>query len=118
MGDGVDGRVTALQDFGVAVRRTMAGIAAPGASQEALHYVAPAIPAETLVEVANEFGNSLLTSTTSVEHWDTAFRGTGDFYAAFATLLGANMSEVDKAHGQALQDLYQQIGTQIPSRAG
>lgn len=118
MGTGVDGRTTELQDFGGAVRARVAAVAAPGASQAAeLYPLNLQIPAENLMPVANEFRDALLSSGTSIKHWDGGFRGTGDFYAAFATLLGANVSDVDNAHGQALQDLYQQIGNRVPPRA-
>jgi hypothetical protein len=118
MGDGVDGRVSSLRDFDATVRKTMAAIPTPGTLQEAVHYMPPPMPVETLAQAANDFTDALLGASREIEHWDTGLRGTGDFYATFATLLGAHIAELDQAHGDAAQDLYKRLGDQIPLRAG
>jgi hypothetical protein len=118
MGDGVDGRVSALQEFGKNVATTVASIGPPATSRPALQYAPPPMPVDTLQGVADGFKTELQNAGAHAEAWDGQFRSGVNFYADFATLLGTRIDDVDKTHGDAVKGLFDQIAGQVPRRGG
>ena len=118
MGDGVDGRVSALQEFATDVTRTSGTIPGPAAKQVALPYSPPSMPVDTLQGLADRFKTAMLNGAERTESWDDEFRSSLHLYTDFANVLGTRIDEIDQTHGQALKDLLKQVSDQIPARAG
>lgn len=116
MGDGVDGRVSALKEFATDVTRTSGTIPGPAAKQVVLPYSPAPMPVDTLQALADRFKTAMLNGAERTESWDDEFRSSLNLYADFANVLGTRIDEVDNTHGQALKDLLKQMSDEIPHR--
>jgi hypothetical protein len=116
MGDGVDGRLSALQEFASGVARTSGTIPGPATQDAARPYAPPAMPVDTLQALADRFKKAMLDGADRTKSWDDEFRSSLNLYSDFANTLGTRIDEVDNTHGQALKDLLKQMSDQIPHR--